>query len=107
MSIKKIISAVFRYETDTQSGGHSGFFEYNPEIELGELVTALEFVGANAYIDNLKIAWERGEFHDHFDTDKTFGTTQPRLVDILQEFVVSNANDLIPGVHAKTREEKQ
>ncbi len=85
----------FWYDTEMYSGGHSGYFDCYPEVKQDDLIWALNEVGGEAYIDNFKQAVLNGESDDYIKADETFYSIQPRLTDILMNYVERHANELL------------
>ena len=88
--IQKIAVLCFWYDTEVNSGGHSGYFDCCPDTVPQELISAIFVVGYKAIADNYQKALSEGEKDDWVETDTAYYNFSPSLCDCLREFVESN-----------------
>lgn len=90
--IQKNAVLSFWYDSEMNSGGHSGYFDCYPETQPDELLTALNAIGASAIADNFKKALQTGETDDYEESDNAFYSFEPSLADILMKYVELHKN---------------
>lgn len=86
-SCQKAAVLSFWYDTEMNSGGHSGYFDCYSEVKPEDLIWALNEVGAKEYIENFRDAVSTGESDDYIKTDETFYSIEPPLANILMKYV--------------------
>lgn len=89
-TIQKKAVLCFRYDSEMESGGHSGYMENHPDTNPDELEEALLTVGNKDMVDNYRKAIADGEEDDWEETDNAYYDFEPSLCDCLQEFVEKN-----------------
>lgn len=94
-SCQKAAVISFWYDSEMNSGGHSGYFDCYPDVKAEDLIWALSEVGAQAYIENFKDAVSTGEGDDYVNTDETFYSIKPSLADILMEYIEDHRDDIL------------
>jgi len=77
----------FQYDSEMNSGGHSGYFDGDPQTSPDELIAALHAIGAPHIAENFKDAFQRGEADDYERSDGIFYGFEPSLADILMKYV--------------------
>lgn len=92
--IQKIAVLCFWYDTEMNSGGHSGYFDSCPDTVPQELIHAIFVVGYQAIADNYQKALSEGEKDGWVETDTAYYNFFPSLYDCLQEFVENNQDVL-------------
>ncbi|MCI8538907.1 MAG: DMP19 family protein [Oscillospiraceae bacterium] len=80
----------FWYDTEMNSGGHSGYFDCYPEIDPQELTAALLTAGYQAIADNFQKALTEGEGDDWAETDDAYYSFAPSLFQCLEDYVERN-----------------
>lgn len=88
--VQKKAVLCFWYASEMQNGGHSGYLENYPEIDLYELEEAVLTVGNKEMADNYRLAITDGEEDDWEETDNAYYDFEPSLCDCLEEFVWAN-----------------
>lgn len=89
-AVQKNAVLCFWYDTEMQSGGHSGYFDNFPDIVSRELIGAIMAVGCKAIADNYQKALKDGEKDGWVQTDDTYYAFSPSLLHCLMEYVESN-----------------
>jgi hypothetical protein len=92
--IQKNAVLSFWYDSEMNSGGHSGYFDCYPETQPHELLTALDAIGALAMADNFKDALQTGEADDYETADNAFYSFEPSLTDVLMKYVERYKDDI-------------
>ena len=85
----------FWYDSEMNSGGHSGYFDCYPGVKADDLIWALNEVGAKAYIENFKDAVTTGESDDYVKTDEVFYSIKPPLADMLMKYVEEHKDEIL------------
>lgn len=88
---------VFLYYNEISNGGHSSFFACYPDIDPTMILRALEKIGATVYKRVFVEALQNGLSDEYVYVDNWFGTISPPLVEILQNFVISHYNEILPN----------
>lgn len=88
--IQKIAVLCFWYDTEMNSGGHTGYFDCYPDTIPHELVKAIMTVGYKEIAENYQKALINGENDDWVETDHTYYQFSPSLCDCLEEYVENN-----------------
>lgn len=84
----------FWYDTEMQSGGHSGYFDCYPNTNSKELYNALTEVSTKEIADNYKKALKDGQKDEYQETDNKYYSFNPSLFDYLREYVENNLEDI-------------
>ncbi len=94
-SCQKAAVHSFWYDSEMNSGGHSGYFDCYPGVKADDLIWALNEVGAKAYIENFKEATSTGESDDFMKTDEAFYSIKPPLADILMKYEEEHKEEIL------------
>lgn len=84
----------FWYDTEMNSGGHSGYFDCYPDADPEALAAALTHVAGEAFAANYLNAVADGAADDYAQTDHAFCAMAPSLTDALAAFVETHWADL-------------
>jgi len=96
MPEKMYIAAIcFKYDTEMYQGGHSGFFEYHPEIKPQELASALEIVASKTLADNFRNAAAFGKSDEYNQADRVFLMHVPPLTQYIREYFEAHENEIL------------
>jgi len=85
----------FWYDAEVNSGGHSGFFDCYPDMDLIALETALRTVSTQEIADNLRNAIAAGQEDDYAAADDLFYAFSPQLADYIEAFVIKNKEQIL------------
>lgn len=88
--VQKNAVLCFWYDTEMNSGGHSGYFDCYPQTDPAELTAAIISVGYKEIADNYQKAISEGENDDWEETDNVYYEFSPSLFDCLEEYVEKN-----------------
>ena len=89
-TIQKNAVLCFLYDTEMESGGHSGFFSIYEDMNYQDLEKAICVVANKKIADNFKEALVKGKKDDYVKTDEKYYSYSPSLVDYLEEYVEKN-----------------
>jgi hypothetical protein len=92
--IQKTAVLCFWYDSEMNSGGHSGYFDVYSDVDLKELYNSLIAIGAKKFAKNLQVAIKKGIKDDYKKTDNLFYNFHPSLGDILEEYVENNKDHI-------------
>ena len=84
----------FWYQTEMESGGHSGYFDCYPETNQQELYEALLEISNKDIANNYQKALKNGEDDDYNETDNNYYSFNPSLFDYLLKYVIKNKEDI-------------
>lgn len=85
----------FWYDTEMNSGGHSGYFDCYPDTDYQALYDALLLIGSKEIADNFKKALTDEEEEDGWmETDDAFYEFSPSLYECLSEFVENHKDEI-------------
>jgi hypothetical protein len=90
--IQKNAVLTYLYDKEMHSGGFSYFIADYPDISIDELIGALENIGADDYMDNLKIEVEN---QDDPDFDDNFYDIQPELIELIKNYVKLHSENIL------------
>ena len=93
--IQKAAAICFWYDAEMNSGGHSGFFDCHSEINKDDVIYSLQFIGADAFIENFLEAVSIGIDDGYVTTDDIFYKLEPSLSDIVEKYVIEHANEIM------------
>ncbi len=94
-SIQKCAVICFCYDTEMNSGGHSGFFDsLDNKISKKDIESALIEIGAAAFVPNFIESYTSGMDDDYIKTDDYFYKAKPSLTDIIEKYVTSKCGDI-------------
>ena len=93
--IQKNAVLCFWYDSEMNSGGHSGYFDCYPETDPQDLEKALLVVGNRDMADNFRKAVEEGENDGWQETDDRYYSFVPSLCDLLEDYVERNKDEII------------
>lgn len=101
--IQRAAVLCFRYDSEMQSGGYSGFFDTYPELTPNDLLPALELIGHKEIADNYRRAVAEKERddgdEDGYETvDTEYYDIEPSLGDLLMKFVENNKEEIFRGI---------
>lgn len=107
--IRRAAALCFWYDAELQNGGHSGFFDCQPEIDPEELISAINLIGSKEIADNFRKALDErkryGDDDDDDDEDDGYETVDnayydfvPSLCDFLMRFVENNKEEIFRGI---------
>lgn len=88
--IQKNAVLCFWYDSEMNSGGHSGYFDCYPDVIPQELINAIIAVSYKAIADNFQKALSEGENDGYVETDTAYYNFSPSLADYLEEYVERN-----------------
>lgn len=77
----------FWYDTEVNSGGHSGYFDYYPETNTEELYQAIIKIANQEIANNYKKAVNDGELDDYIEVDDAYYEFVPSLCDFLEKYI--------------------
>jgi len=93
-NIQRIAVLCFWYDAEMNSGGHSGYFDVYPDVDLNDLYNSLIAIGAKNTAENLQKAIKSGEEDEYEKMDMAFYKLNPSLGDILEDYVEKNKDNL-------------
>lgn len=105
--IQRAAVLCFRYDSEMQSGGYSGFFDVYPEITSDTLLSAIELIGHKGIADNYRKALAEKRLYDEDDeadgdgyetVDTEYYDIEPSLGDLLMKFVENNREKIFGGI---------
>lgn len=101
--IQRAAVLCFRYDSEMQSGGYSGYFDCYPEIKSEELIAAINLIGYREIADNYQMALaehirDDGEEDGYETVDNAYYDFEPSLGDLLMEFVENNWEEIFGGI---------
>lgn len=77
----------FWYDTEVNSGGHSGYFDYYSETNTEELYQAIIKIANQEIANNYKKAVNYGKLDDYIEVDDAYYEFVPSLCDFLEKYV--------------------
>ena len=103
--IQKIAVLCFRYDSEMNSGGYSGYKDTYPDTKIGELFEAIKTVGNISIANNYKKALESSASRsDNWEqTDKEYYNFSPSLSDYLEKFIEDNSDMIFDNIRNKTK----
>ena len=85
----------FWYDSEMNSGGHSGYFDCYPDTDFHALYDAILFIGNKKIADNFqKALTKEEEENDWVDTDDAYYDFSPSLYEYLSDFVETHKDDI-------------
>ena len=105
--IQRAAVICFRYDSEMQSGGYSGFFDVYPEITSDMLLPAIELICPKGIADNYRKALAEKELYDEDDeadgdgyetVDTEYYDIEPSLIDLLMKFVENHKEEIFRGI---------
>ncbi len=100
--IQKAAVLCFRFDSEMQNGGYSGFFDWCPEIKPKELIAAIKLIGNKEIAKNFKMALaehirDDGEEDGYETVDNAYYDLEPSLSDLLMKFVEDHKEEIFGG----------
>ena len=84
----------FWYDAEVNSGGHSGFFDCYPDMDLTALANALQMISNQQIADNFRNAITTGIADGYAAADDAFYAFSPELADYIEAFVIKNKEQI-------------
>lgn len=93
-SVQKNAVLCFWYDSEMNSGGHSGYFDCYGEVNYDELYDAINIVGNKEIADNFKEALKNGDKDDYEKTDNNYYEFEPTFDKYIMEYVENNKEEI-------------